>query len=220
MIARPPAPRAILFDWDNTLVDSWPPIHAAMNATLAAMGHPVWTLDETRARVRRSLREAFPDMFGDRWEAARDVFYDSFRDHHLETLAARPGAGDMLAGIAGQGLYLGVVSNKMGSYLRREAAHLGWTDYFGRLVGATDAPRDKPAVDPVALALAGSGVSPGPEVWFVGDTAIDMACARNAGCFAVLVGDLGPDAAEFVDQPPDLDFRDFTTFQEVVRGLV
>jgi phosphoglycolate phosphatase len=24
-------PRAILFDWDNTLVDTWPLIHTAMN---------------------------------------------------------------------------------------------------------------------------------------------------------------------------------------------
>ncbi|MBZ0325793.1 MAG: HAD hydrolase-like protein, partial [Alphaproteobacteria bacterium] len=109
MTARPPAPRAILFDWDNTLVDSWPPIHAAMNAALAAMGHPAWTPEDTRARVRRSLREAFPDLFGDRWEEARDIFYDSFQAHHLETLAARPGAAEMLAEIAGRGVYLGVV---------------------------------------------------------------------------------------------------------------
>ncbi|MHA1114191.1 MAG: HAD family hydrolase, partial [Alphaproteobacteria bacterium] len=192
MSETPPAPRAILFDWDNTLVDSWPPIHAAMNVTLEAMGHPIWTLDETRSRVRRSLREAFPDMFGARWEAARDIFYDSFRDHHLATLSARPGAEEMLADIADAGIYLGVVSNKTGAYLRREAAHLGWARYFGRLVGATDAARDKPAVEPVELALGDSGVSPGSQVWFVGDTAIDMLCARNAGCFAVLVGDLGP----------------------------
>ena len=126
----------------------------------------------------------------------------------------------MLAEIAGRGVYLGVVSNKTGSYLRREAAHLGWTDFFGRLIGANDAARDKPAIEPVALALADSGVDPGPDVWFVGDTAIDMLCARNAGCFAVLVGDLGPEAPEFAGQPPDLVFQEFTAFRQVVRGLI
>ena len=58
-------PRAAIFDWDNTLVDSWAIIHDAMNVTLEAMGHPKWSYDETRARVRRALREAFPDLFGD-----------------------------------------------------------------------------------------------------------------------------------------------------------
>ena len=30
-------PRAILFDWDNTLVDSWATIHEALNFVMAAM---------------------------------------------------------------------------------------------------------------------------------------------------------------------------------------
>ena len=30
----PPPPRAILFDWDNTLADNWAAIHGAMNVTL------------------------------------------------------------------------------------------------------------------------------------------------------------------------------------------
>ena len=45
-------PRAILFDWDNTLVESWGVIHEALNLTLAAMGHAHWTREETEKRVR------------------------------------------------------------------------------------------------------------------------------------------------------------------------
>ena len=30
-------PRAILFDWDNTLVDSWATIHEALNVVMTAM---------------------------------------------------------------------------------------------------------------------------------------------------------------------------------------
>src|SRR3546814_15590471 len=79
------------------------------------------------------------------------------------------------------------ICNKSGSYLRREAAHLGWDRYFHRIVGATDAPRDKPAPDPVYMALEGTGIAAGPDVWFVGDSAVDLACAHAAGCTAVLV---------------------------------
>ena len=83
-----------------------------------------------------------------------------------------------------------MVSNKTGPVLRREAAHLGWTGYFARLVGAGDAAADKPDAAPVDLALDGSGIVCGDAVWYVGDTAIDMECAANAGCVGVLLGAL------------------------------
>ena len=35
-------PRAVLFDWDNTLIDSGVTIHEAMNAALLAMGNDTW----------------------------------------------------------------------------------------------------------------------------------------------------------------------------------
>jgi phosphoglycolate phosphatase len=181
-------PRAALFDWDNTLVDNWPTIHDALNAAFAAMGHPSWTLMETRERVRASLRDSFPVMFGDRWEAARDIFYARFEARHIETLVPLPGAEALLNALRHRGVYLGVVSNKTGRYLRKEAAALGWERYVTRLVGAQDAAIDKPDRAPVDLALEGSGIPAGPAVWFVGDTAMDMRCAHAAGCTAVLVG--------------------------------
>src|SRR5579884_366854 len=70
VIARP---RAVLFDWDNTLVDSWATIHHALNIVMTAMDMPQWSLAETKSRVRLSLRESFPRHFGARWEEARRI---------------------------------------------------------------------------------------------------------------------------------------------------
>ena len=72
-------PLAVIFDWDNTLVDTWPVIHDSMNVTLNKMGCPLWSIEETKQHVRRSLRESFPDLFGERWKIARDVFYERFK---------------------------------------------------------------------------------------------------------------------------------------------
>lgn len=215
----PPHPRAVLFDWDNTLVDSFPVIHDALNTTLRAMGHPEWTLGETLERVRRSLRDSFPEMFGDRWEAARDIFYRRYREIHLIKLTARPGAARLLDALADTGLWLSVVSNKAGEHLRREAAHLGWSPYFARLVGATDAVRDKPAHEPVVLALEGSGIACGREVWFVGDTQIDMECAHNSGCIPILIRDSAPESGEFDRFRPEFHFRDCDQLARVASTL-
>lgn len=185
----PPVPRAILFDWDNTLVDNWRAIHQALNLTLAAMGQATWTEDEARLRVQRSLRDSFPELFGERWPQASEIFYRSFEEVHLRTLRPMPGAADLLEALAASEIYIAVVSNKTGKLLRLEAAHLGWDVHFSRMIGATDAAKDKPAVEPVDLALAESGISRSTAVWFVGDGAVDVACARNAGLSAILLGD-------------------------------
>ena len=182
-----PRPRAVLFDWDNTLVDNWATIAEAFNTTLTAMGHEPWTIEETRSRVRASLRDSFPKLFGERWPEAKRIYVDAFASRHLQTLKAMPDAEELLRRLGERGLWVGVVSNKTGGFLRKEVEHLGWSRYFHTVIGAGDAPNDKPAPDPVHLALAQSGVPAGPEVWFVGDTEMDMECAHLSGCVPVLL---------------------------------
>lgn len=212
-------PRAILFDWDNTLADNWSAIHAAMNATLAAFGQPRWTLAESRDRIKASLRDSFPRMFGERWREATAVYREAFEREHLAELREMPGAAAMLSRLRSHGLYLAVVSNKSGRYLRLEAEHLGWTGHFGRLVGAQDAEADKPAAAPVDLALNGSGIARGRDVWFVGDTDIDVTCAINADCAPILIRDHPPADHEFAAGRPMRHIRSCAELAELVAHL-
>jgi phosphoglycolate phosphatase len=190
----PPAPKSVIFDWDNTLADNWGAVSDALNTTFAAMGHEPWTVDETKARVRASLRDSFPAMFGDAWTEARKIFYDRYAAIHIRHLTTLDGAAEILHWLAGEGLYLGVVSNKSGDYLRAEAEELGWSKYFGHLVGATDAAADKPAPEPADMVLSGSGLSPGPDIWYVGDGAIDVTFAMNTRMTPVVVMGAGTEA--------------------------
>lgn len=201
-------PKAILFDWDNTLVETWPVIHAALEKTFVAFGLEPWTFEQTKARVRRSMRESFPPLFGERWEEAGAFFYEAFRAIHLDGLTPCDGAEDMLRRLDAEGVYLGIVSNKSGDVLREEAEHLGWTRYLRSVIGALDAKLDKPAPDPVDLALDGSGIARGPDVWFVGDTGVDLECARNCGCVGVLIRPQAPAKGEFGTIVPALHFVD------------
>ena len=213
-------PKAVVFDWDNTLVDSWLCIQAAMNATLRRMEHPEWDMEETKARVALSLRDSFPTMFGDRWEEAREIFYQSFEAIHIDHLRPLPGAAAMLEALAKLGVHLSVVSNKNGRYLRQEAKHLGWDGLFARLVGATDAAEDKPSPAPVHLALAESGIAAGAEVWFVGDGEVDMRCAVNAGCLPVLMREEAERDGEFARFPPSLRLFSCSELAQLVHELL
>jgi phosphoglycolate phosphatase len=210
-------PAAIVWDWDNTLVDGWAAIAAGLNAAFADFGMPRWSVEEVRARVRRSLRESFPEMFGADWERARDIFYAGVRARHLRVLSPMAGAADALE--AGTALTpMAVNSNKQGPLLRAEAAHLGWAGTFRALVGAGDAEADKPDPAPMRLALAACGVPAGAAVWYVGDTALDMQAARAAGCAAVLVGNAEHDGG-VANAMPDAVFRDCHALAAHLRRL-
>jgi len=219
VIAPLSTPRAIIFDWDNTLVDTFPCIHAAMTATFEAMGQTPWTFEEFKRNLGPSMRDCFPQMFGARWEEAGEVFHRAFAEKHLQTLTAFPGAEELLARLKAGGVYLGVVSNKTGKHLRAEADHLGWRDYFGEMVGANDAAQDKPAADPVHKALNGSGVTAGPEVWLVGDSRMDLLCATNAGCVPILLRQTPPAEDEFIDCRPRHHITDFPSLSAILTQL-
>ena len=197
-------PTTLLYDWDNTLVDGWAGIAAALNAVFSVFAMPHWTAQDARARARASLRESFPSMFGPRWEEARDIFYGALTSQHLAHVRPMPGAAAALA--AGRAWPQGVVSNKSGKFLRAEVAHLGWEGYFGAVIGAGDAAADKPDAAPIRLALGRLGAPADRSVWYLGDTALDMQAARAAGVTAVLIGDASHDGG--VDRAaPDLHFR-------------
>jgi phosphoglycolate phosphatase len=175
-------PEAILWDWDNTLVDGWAAMTAAINVAFAAYAMPSWTEAEMRARAVGSIRDVFPGLFGAGWERARDLYLAAFSATHLERLRAMPGAEAALAaGAAWLAWPQGIVSNKTGTYLKREVAHLGWNGHFCTLVGAGDAAADKPHPAPIWHALTAIGMRPTPTIWCVGDTGSDMRAARAAG---------------------------------------
>lgn len=212
-------PDAVLFDWDNTLVDTWIIIHEALAVTFEAFGMEPWSLKTVQARVARSMRESFPDLFGEEWEEAADVFYAHFEKIHLANLTPLEGAVETLSQLKDAGYYLALVSNKRGNILRIEVEHLGWSDYFGKVIGAGDAARDKPAPDPIIMALSQSGIPAGPQTWYAGDSGLDLMAAHSAGCVPVLVRQKPPEDGEFPDSEPAFHAADCKALFKVLASL-
>ena len=183
------APKVILFDWDNTLVDTWPVIHIALNRTLAFMNHEPWSLEKVKQDVKHSMRDSFPALFGDCWEIAADRYQEEYRAIHMEAIQPLPEAEATLIMLADSPVFVAIVSNKRGPSLRKELDKLQWNAYFKAHVGAHDAERDKPDAAPAHLALQNAPVKSGTEIWFVGDTGVDLECAKNIGATPILYGE-------------------------------
>ncbi|MDX2083471.1 MAG: HAD family hydrolase [Rickettsiales bacterium] len=182
-------PKAIIFDWDNTLVDTWPLIQTSIDATLNAQGRQPWGLEKVQNQIHKSMRESFPEIFGENWREAGEIYQKTYRSIHLDQIQLLPQALSLIELVAQKEILQFVVSNKIGATLRQEAKKIGVDKYFFSLIGASDADYDKPDKSPVELAFLGSDIDVNrDEVWFVGDTITDIECAHNSGCKPIIFG--------------------------------
>jgi phosphoglycolate phosphatase len=129
------------------------------------------------------------------------------------------GAEELMDALEKKNVPLAVVSNKRGDLLRREVSHLGWMSRFFALVGAQDAPADKPDPAPIHHVLRTLGMSASREIWVVGDTDIDMRAGLAAGCSAILIGPGPADPKLLDDLQPFQKFHTCDALAGFVRGL-
>lgn len=209
-------PKAVIFDWDNTLVTSWNAIADAINRTREKFGQKTWSMDEIRIHCTRAARESFPEWFGDRWREAYDFYYALVGKTRLELISPSNGALELLNLLRQKNIPLFIVSNLRGDLLRIEVDKMQWRSYFVAIAGAQDAPRDKPSREHADFALKQGGLSAHKDIWFVGDSEVDMLCARNSGCTPALIG--SSDAAKKLGI--ELVFPDCHALQELLYNIM
>jgi phosphoglycolate phosphatase len=216
----PQKPRAVIFDWDDTLVDTWHVVHQAVNVTLAAMGHHIWSEEEARRRLGPPARALFSDLFGaDQWQEADAIYIAAYKNAIQGHIRAFDESEAILKTLKAQGVYLCVLSAKRGAVLREEARILSFDKYFGKISGAGDEAEDKPLPSATKAALAGWGHAPDASVWFVGDSKTDLEAAYLAGCTAVLIGAKIPAIDILQKYPPQLQFTDHEKLLEYIKSF-
>ncbi len=177
--------KAIIFDWDGTLVDTCGLILDAHNHVREAMGHKKWTSEEFTGQASKSAREYYPLMYKERVDEAMNILKQYVRDNHLKSLEPMEYAREALNAIQ---LPMAIVSNKTHEFLQVEIDHLGWRDYFQSAIGAGHAEKDKPHPAPLLMALGQMQDDLTPQdILYIGDTETDLMTAQNAGCDVALV---------------------------------
>lgn len=190
-------PTAVLFDWDNTLVDTMPLISTSINEARIHFGMEPWSLQEIKEKTQLSAKDGLPKQFGEHWQEALKIYREFYYQNHLKLLGPTTGALALLTHLKNLSIPMGLVSNKVGPTLRQEVSHLGWEGFFSAQIGSGDAPKDKPDPEPALLALEQMGISPSLNIWFVGDTPVDWQCATAIGCAPVPIGFDHQEAASY-----------------------
>lgn len=182
MSVRPRPLRAVLFDWDGTLVDSAELSYRCYVAVFERFGVPfdrdaferTYSPDWYRTYRTLGLEECH-------WPEADRLWQTHYA---TDSAALLPGARECLDRLRGAGLRLGLVTSGERERVEREQKALGVAGAFTVMVCGGETPHRKPHPEPLLVALERLGVA-AAESAYVGDSPEDVEMARAADVFTV-----------------------------------
>ena len=199
-----------IFDLDGTIIDSQADLADSVNAGLRLEGYPEHTVDAFRwfvgNGVARMVRDAMPAEAQNNEESFQRVlavFGEEYDKRCLNKTYVYPGAVEMLDALKASGIKIALLSNKLQAFTDRIVHHY-FGDRFDIIFGQREGVEKKPAPDGVFEIMKHFGVS-ADEVFFIGDSDVDVLTAKNAGvsCLGVSWGfrgreDLAKAGAELI----------------------
>jgi HAD superfamily hydrolase (TIGR01549 family) len=173
--------RAVIFDWDGTLLDSYSADTSAYLQMFRAMGIR-WGIADLERHYSPDWYNVYraADLPMDRWREADRLWRHFYRS---ERPRLRPGARDVIEYLRNR-YRLALVTSGSGTRVRGQLRSFGLLGFFEASVYAEEVPRRKPHPAPLQLALRRLGCEPAACV-YVGDAPQDVRMARAAGVFAI-----------------------------------
>lgn len=179
--------KAVLFDFDGTLADSYPAIAASVNHVRSLHALPPLDVKEVKRWVGRGAGYLLA-----RTVPAGDLEANcaAYREHHPSVIHSGTrllaGAAEILHLMHEGGLRLGLCSNKPVAFSRDLVDYLKIAPLLEVVLGPEDVARPKPAPDMLLAALQRLGVR-AAEALYIGDMSVDVETARGAGVTAWVV---------------------------------
>lgn len=213
--------RALLLDWDGTVVDSQAAIlHAYHVASEEVVGRrfPVEP-DDVQRIIQLRGADAFPIACGGKLELV-PAFTKRFGEVYsavAHEAPAFPGMAETLVGLAAEGVLVGIVTSKARKRLDPDIERVG---LGGGVLTVTitgdDVASAKPHPEGIVKAMRQIGVAPS-ESAYVGDGPNDLLAARGAG-IRVFGVEFGFHPEELRALGPDWMVDSYAALGAIVRG--
>ena len=194
--------KLVAFDWDQTLWDSWGVhVQAAHHAAkMLGLHEPSkeWIASIFTVPFARHMEMLFPDDTG----KATEHYLEFYHSNVKEMAGLFDGVPEMLTELKDRGYQVALLSDKRTVYGANELESSGIAHFFDHVLFLDDGRPYKP--DPEGLRLIMEALSTdGGEALYVGDSPVDIQCARKAGATSAgaLWGSVNRDA--MLKEEPD-----------------
>ncbi len=197
----------LIFDLDGTLIDSKLDLAHSVNAARAHLGmgpitHQVvssYIGNGAPVLIRRALG---PEASDDDVRRALEFFIHYYGEHCLDNTSLYPGVKEALDRLHTNGIAMAVLTNKPVRISNHIVGGLGLGSHFFRIYGGNSFEQKKPHPIGIDTLLGESGL-PRDTAYMVGDSAVDIRTARNAGVRSCGVS-YGFQPEGFTTDAPDL----------------
>jgi phosphoglycolate phosphatase len=188
---------AVLFDLDGTLLDTAADIALALNRTLAEYGWSPAAQSDVRLMIGRGAPILIQRTAAAQGRTLDDASHAAMAErffHHYGALQETdefdalpyPGAREALRRLHGEGLRIGIVTNKQQRFARGLLERLDLIAWVDLVVGGDSCERRKPDPQPLLFACERLGVTPARAL-MVGDSINDVKAARGANIAVLCV---------------------------------
>lgn len=210
MLTRKPL-RAVLFDWDGTLLNSF---HADANAYVQmfrALGIS-WNLAKLTQHYSPDWHNVYraAELPMERWTEADRLWRRFYR---LERPQLHTGARHVVQTLAKR-FRLGLVSSGSSLRVRSQVRALGLEPLFAVSIFGDKVPRRKPHPLQLQLAIHELGCDPGCCI-YIGDAPEDVRMARRAGVAVVGVLEHSPVPVRLRESRPDALIKTINSLPEL-----
>ena len=187
----------VMYDLDGTLLDTAGEIALAVNATLMHYGFAV----VSEAQVKNWIGHGTAWLMQQAWPEKRDVeatetwknIMQVFMQYYSQAVGSKsrpyPSVIDTLAQLKKQGIKQAIITNKEEPYTSKLLVQHNMNDFFDLVISGNSLPFKKPNPHVIKYCLEVLAETKQNSL-FVGDSAIDIATARNAdvACWVVPYG--------------------------------
>lgn len=179
--------KAILFDYDGTLMDtneliigSWQSVFKEITGKPGSREKIIDSFGET---LVFTMKKFFPDQDTNR---CIEIYRKWQGDKYLDTIEMFPGMSTLVKYLSAEGYKLGIVSSRIRGSLEAGLDKFGLLKTFDVVVSCEDSKEAKPSPVPAQIALKQLGIKPEDAI-MIGDTKFDIGCANNAGMHSILM---------------------------------
>ena len=209
--------RAVLFDLDGTLVDSYTALAEAVNHARRAEGLDDLTATRIRSIVGDGVEKLLERAFAGRDvpDGARHAFESRYDEVCCEESRVLEEVEATLEQLAARGVEMAVCTNKPTVFSKKILDFLELSRYFRAIVGPDLAGARKPEAQHLLFTLDAVQCAP-EETLFVGDMPIDIRAARNSGVDVAVIPTGSSTREQLAEARPDHFLERFSDLVKLV----